>query len=461
MTPAGPVLRRTAILLAILTVALGCAGQAAAKNKTVYKFGGTGCGPWKAPSDASVLDIEAIGAAGLADGGVYPPGRPANSDLWVGTPGYGSEVKAVLNGPVAGMKLDVCVDAGNGSHTSGGGASGVSIGSTFAEPAVVAGGGGAAGLAALASETSGWGLTTPCCNGGDAGISGASGQNVAPPYSPHIQGGSGATALSAGNGGAGASGDGSSGDGALSGPAGPGAGGNLIYANADNPTPVDWGESGGAGYAGGGAGSNENDSQTFAGGGGGSDYCAPLTPSRSDAKLPSKFSTSDCKIINGVGTKSASGTAAGDAEVIITSIVVPQPPVAAITWPFMDERFVTSGTASRAGPLSPPSAPGAGAYPPIAKFSCIPGAHAAAIKSCTAVVTTDPGSRIRAPKTRAITNGQTLPASTGGAYPSYVKDSLTVTAVSKDGKKTKQTDFYYVYIASTYPITPPGIHPTP
>ena len=362
--------------------------------------------------------------------------------------------------------LDVCIDAGNPA-ADGGGASGVSVGPAFAHPAVVAGGGGAAGLGCDGGNGTCFLVVSSCCTGGNAGIQGGSGEfvpNTQQLYNFEFTGGTGGTATAAGPGGISPVSGQSGGGGAVSGAGGPGGGGGdfdggLSGTDNNGVGPL----LGGAGYTGGGSGADYDyrDNWYFSGGGGGSDYCAPLTPSRSDAKLPSKFSTSGCKIIAGAGTQTTSGTAKGDAEVIITSIVVTQPPVAAITWPFMDERFVTSGTASRAGALSSLPAPGAGAYPPIAKFSCIRGAHAARIKSCTAVVTTDPGSRIRAPKTRAITNGQTLPASTGGAYPSYVKDSLTVTAVSRDGKKTKQTDFYYVYIASTYPITPPGIHPTP
>jgi hypothetical protein len=451
-------LRITAVAAIVAVGMAWSAGGAAARNQ-LFTFGGSGCATWTAPRDASALDIEAVGAAGTDAYGA--PGY--RNGEWFGSPGLGDEVTAILNGPVNGAKFDVCINAGNkeidGNAPGGGGASGVAVGSNFRHPAVVAGGGGAAGETCTGDYCYLFDAGQ-CCNGGNAGYpNGASGQAAT---DVQTTAGAGGTTLAGGAGGIANHTfylDFNGGPGALSTPAGPGTGG-VAAGDGGN-----FRLGGGAGYAGGGAGAvtgagTEDGGPVTSGGGGGSDYCAPKTPSRSDAELPSKFSTTDCKIIGGVGTKSVSGTTAGDAEVVITSVVVPEPPVAAITWPYVDESFVTSGTTTRAGALSSLPAPGAGAYPPVAKFSCIRGAHAAPIKSCTAVVVTDLG-RVRAPKLESISSGQTLPASAGGDYPSYISDSLKVTAVSQDGKKTSQTDVYRVYTADTYPLTAPGFGGTP
>jgi len=244
------------------------------------------------PSGVTNVHIQATGAAGM-------PGQPPGN-----AGGKGDEVSATLAGLTAGQSLYICVDSGGGSSTiagTGGGASGVSLGSEFSSPVLVAGGGGGGGVSTVAAVAG---------VGGNAGYpngqSGGNGLNGASLGS----GGGGATAASPYFGSGGARGanlnslsDG--GNGALFTSAGPGLGGTGGLSD---------GGGGGGGYAGGGGGGGGNDAG--AGGGGGSDYCADpylgvLSPYRST-------SVSGCTVIAGAGTQTGAGSATGDAQIVLT-----------------------------------------------------------------------------------------------------------------------------------------------
>jgi len=117
--------------------ALALPGAASAASTTVA-FTTQGCTTWMVPTRVSSVQIEATGAAGGGAGGL------------------GDEVSGTLSGLAGGTQvLDVCVDQGGGPGGpgqfgggpggNGGGASGVSLGSDFSSPMLVAGGGGGQG----------------------------------------------------------------------------------------------------------------------------------------------------------------------------------------------------------------------------------------------------------------------------------------------------------------------------
>lgn len=86
-------------------------------------FTAQGCTIWTVPADVSMVQIQAIGAAGAP--GYTSPG------------GLGDGVEGVLSGLTGGDSLYVCVNVGGGvpGFSGGGGASGVALGADFSVPA--------------------------------------------------------------------------------------------------------------------------------------------------------------------------------------------------------------------------------------------------------------------------------------------------------------------------------------
>jgi hypothetical protein len=125
-------------MLVFWVSALAGATNALAALSTTVSFTTAGCSTWAVPVGVSSVSIAAIGAAG-------PVFNAASTAA-----GLGDKVSAVLSGLTGGSStLDVCVNQGGGETLfidsnvpggAGGGASGVSIGSDFADPVVVAGG---------------------------------------------------------------------------------------------------------------------------------------------------------------------------------------------------------------------------------------------------------------------------------------------------------------------------------
>jgi hypothetical protein len=207
-----------------------------------------GCSVQTIPAGMNTVQIQATGASG---GYGYQSTNP---------PGRGSTVSGTLSG-VSGQ-LDVCVNVGGGTVNqgpqagfyggNGGGASGVSLGSNFSQPVLIAGGGGGGGGNPPGESNYQSGA------GGDAGYpSGANGVvSFTSSNGNFACGGTGGSQTGPGvcsefpetTGGATTSG-------------GPGGGGNETAGGASG---------GGAGYYGGGAG-------LAGGGGGGSDLCTEGT----------------------------------------------------------------------------------------------------------------------------------------------------------------------------------------
>jgi sugar lactone lactonase YvrE len=210
-----------------------------------------GCSVQTIPAGMNTVQIQATGASG---GYGYQSTNP---------PGRGSTVSGTLSG-VSGQ-LDVCVNVGGGTVNqgnpgggfyggNGGGASGVSVGSNFSQPVLIAGGGGGGGgnPPGESQYQSGAGGDAGYPSGVDGVVSFTSSNNN------FACGGTGGSQTGPGvcsefpetTGGATTGG-------------GPGGGGNESGAGAAG---------GGAGYYGGGAGLS-------GGGGGGSDLCAQGTGS--------------------------------------------------------------------------------------------------------------------------------------------------------------------------------------
>jgi hypothetical protein len=212
-------------------------------------------------------------------------------------------VSATLSGLTGGQSLDVCVAFGGGAAGvaalsgpnggSGGAASGVSLGSAFSSPVLVAGAGGGGG-----GSTSGM---VPGGAGGSAGLpAGSAGGSGATGTS-----GGGGTATSGGSGGGAGTAPGGTGGAGFS-ASGPGAGG------AGGTGPGAGAGGGGGGYFGGGGGGS--DASTLGpfgvgGGGGGSDFCSTAA------------SVSGCTVSPAAGTQTVAGSASGDAQVILTYVV--------------------------------------------------------------------------------------------------------------------------------------------
>ncbi len=253
-------------------------------------YSSAGCTIWPVPGelagDVTVTAIGAAGATGPTNGAGGGGGAGGDGDEIVGTlTGFESPTQS----------LDVCVDYGGGSGGTaasatddggdGGGASGVSYGTDFTEPFIVAGGGGGGGSGAL---------------GGPGGSVGDAGTGAPAQAGP----GGGASDFSFGPGGGGLSSNGTAG--AKFNAAGPGQGGNG--ANTTNGATFGAGGGGGGYYGGGGGGSG---STAGAGGGGGSDFCSPYGAYSIDVMV------SGCTTTAGAGTANTAGTATGDAEVIL------------------------------------------------------------------------------------------------------------------------------------------------
>ena len=234
---------RRVLLVGVVFVVLP-AGSALA---TTVSFTTKGCSTWSVPSGVWSVQISAVGAAGA-------PGHLAPG-------GTGDGVSAILSGLSAPQTLDVCVDFGGGAGGSttsgfdggvGGGASGVSLGSDFTTPGLVAGGGGGGGEGIR--------------DGGGAGEpSGSFGVPIPPCLIGSACGGGGGTQSTFGNGGGGAGcfGCGPGGAGAKFSGAGPGTGGVGGSTSGGRG-----GGGGGGGYYGGGGGGGAGGGDGAGGGGG-------------------------------------------------------------------------------------------------------------------------------------------------------------------------------------------------
>jgi len=266
---------------------------------TLVAFTTPGCTSWTVPPGVTAVHLSATGSAGFG-------GQLDN----VGTHGGAGDVVAGDLAVSPGQILTVCTDTGGGvafgPAGNGGGASGVSLGSDFSRPVLVAGGGG--------GGAGGQSSTTDCPAG--SGEGGGVGQ----PGSPcnGVGGGAGASGAVPGIGGTASGGSTGTNGTPTIGDVGPGwggtGGGQGIILSLGRALAA--GGGGGAGYAGGGGGAAligaTNDG---AGGGGGSDYCAtPLT---------------NCATSVGAGTGTTPGTTFGDPNVLIsyTAVTAPGAPV--------------------------------------------------------------------------------------------------------------------------------------
>ena len=208
----------------------------------------SGCSLQTIPQGDNTVAIQATGASG---GYGYQSTNP---------PGRGSTVSGTLSG-VSGQ-LDVCVNVGGGTVNQGaqggfyggdgGGASGVSVGSDFSQPVLIAGGGGGGGgnPPGESNYQSGAGGDAGYPSGGNGVVSFTSSNNN------FACGGTGGSQT-----GPGACADFPETTGGATTSGGPGGGGGESGAGAAG---------GGAGYYGGGAG-------LAGGGGGGSDLCTEGT----------------------------------------------------------------------------------------------------------------------------------------------------------------------------------------
>jgi hypothetical protein len=252
-----------------------------------------GCTTWQVPGGlAGDVTVTAMGAAGQA--GVTP-------ETGYGLGGAGDEVQATITGfESPSQSLYVCVDVGGGAGGStdtteaggnGGGASGVSYGTDFDKPYVVAAGGGGGGGGLFSAAGGGAGQ-----NGGTGGAGG----------------GTGATSSALGQGGPGHQcNDGSSGG--QFGASGPGAGGLGGAGGATVGQCPGGGGGGGGGYYGGGGGGADVEA-AGGGGGGGSDFCSGEGTYGISVNVT-------CSTTAGAGTGTTAGTASGDAEVVLQYLV--------------------------------------------------------------------------------------------------------------------------------------------
>jgi hypothetical protein len=245
------------VIASCLGLGLLGADSAQAETKT---FTAKGCETWEVPSGVSSVTMDALGAAGqTAD---------------VGAPGgKGDEVKATL-AVSGGSTLDVCVDVGGAAGGTvpkstpseptptnhggeGGGASGVSQGSDFSTPALVAGGGGGGGENFLLETRNG----AQTVEGGEGGSAGKDGQPGSP-FEAGSEGGAG----------------GKTSGGSASNSAGPGSGAaGQEGGNSFETAFGSAGGGGGGGFVGGGGGHSGFATSSSGGGGGGgaggTDFC--------------------------------------------------------------------------------------------------------------------------------------------------------------------------------------------
>lgn len=280
-------------------------------------FATPGCSTWTAPTGIyGAVSIQATGSAGGQGQGAEGAG---------GAGGMGDRISADLSGVSAGQALRVCVDVGGGAVSTsnsglvgghGGGASGVSLGSDFSNPIVIAAGGGGGGGGGNGDAGGGAGNA-----GGGNGSSGSAGYVAG-------GGGSGGTSTSGGTGGVGGYPNHHGVDGSGSTSAAPGAGG---YGSDDYPAVSGGGGGGGgAGYWGGGGGGTGWDAGG-GGGGGGSDLCA------------SSSTLTGCAVDAGAGTQTTAGDSAGDAQVVI-GYSVAQSPTVSITTPSAGATYAVGQT---------------------------------------------------------------------------------------------------------------------
>ena len=117
--------RRSVCLCLSAAAGIGGLGTSATAEaaQTVW-FTQQGCTVWSVPAGVRTVHVRATGQAGVAPKGIF---------------GLGDRVSATIT-RLAGQALDVCV--AYGGESTGGGASGVGLGSTFSYPLLVAGGGG-------------------------------------------------------------------------------------------------------------------------------------------------------------------------------------------------------------------------------------------------------------------------------------------------------------------------------
>jgi hypothetical protein len=266
-----------AVVTTLLALSPALAGSAIAANTTVA-FTTQGCTSWTVPEGVSSVEIQATGAAGSGPWG--PPG------------GLGDRVSGTLSGLDGGTQvLYVCVDQGGGPSVNsggrGGGASGVSMGSDFSSPVLVAGGGGGGGAF------------------GAGGAGGSAGMPVAEAGANTIVGGGGGGDNIAGQGGAAGTSpqplcNGQAGGGFTA--AGPGIGGG-----GGGSVCGDGGGAGGGGYYAGGGGAASG--VAGAGGGGGTDFCAAAIEG--------------CAVSSGAGTQTTAGAGPGFAQVTISYTLLP------------------------------------------------------------------------------------------------------------------------------------------
>ncbi len=249
-------------------------------------FSQQGCSVWTVPVGVTNVEVDAVGAAGSNGGAVGGDGDGVAASISALTPDQ--------------TNFDVCVDEGGGSgDADGGGASGVSLGVTFAAPLVVAGGGGGGG---------GGDDCNGLCGSGAGGNAGMAGSTVVDQYlAGNGVGGEGADSLNVGMGGAGGGYDNATGgtSGTAFTSAGPGVGGGggtTLFGGA--------GGGGGGGYNGGGGGGATGNAYGGGGGGGGADYCGPL--------FQGATSVTNCIVAPAAGTGTVAGSDAGDAQVTIT-----------------------------------------------------------------------------------------------------------------------------------------------
>jgi hypothetical protein len=309
----------------LLLVALAVLGAAASASAETVSFTGQECRTWEVPVGVGGVGIRAVGQAGQSGEGSPEYG------VAVAKGGAGDAVSATLS--VSSKEiLDVCVDEGGGAGATagfsneysgtGGGASGVGVGSGFSAPVLVAGGGGGGGAEF-------------CCTvrGGNGGAAGRGGEATIDheEAEPGLNGEGGSIE-----------------GGALFTSSGPGKGQNGKFESHVAP-----GGGGGGGYVGGGGGIGGSLSGVLGGppptgsprggggGAGGTDYC--------DGALVT------CT------TEKAVGKGAG--SVTLTYTVIPAP-TAKIESPAGDKTYTVGKVVKT-------------------KFSCADGAGAPGIESCT------------------------------------------------------------------------------
>lgn len=255
-----------------LVIAPAAPSEAATTTVTTA-FTTRGCSTFDVPLGVTTVLADAIGAAG--------------ADSAAASGGTGARFRAQISGLPRGSRLYVCVDVGGGDgDRRGGGASGVSIGTDFSLPVLIAGGGGGAG------PTSG-------TDGGDSFFRGADGASICAPSS-RCTGQGGDTANS--HPGLGGAGDGSTTPrtGAATTAQGPGVGG-AGFAPGERRA----GAGGGAGFFGGGG-------ALVGGAGAGSSMC--MGPG---GRAPTVV-VSQCTLTASAGTFTAAGADPGYAKVALT-----------------------------------------------------------------------------------------------------------------------------------------------